>query len=149
VVVDYVGGCLAPLRGLHRFTSAGRFNRVAADATAYPHRDVEFVMNLHTRWTDPAQDKTCIGWTRELFDKAASGATGGVYVNFMPEDEEGRIKERCLRPELRAAGHHQGQVRPGQPVPVEPEHPAGGVTADRTAGANVREPGLKPALAPT
>src|SRR4029078_4577789 len=26
----------------------GAVNRVAADATAYPHRDVEFVMNVHT-----------------------------------------------------------------------------------------------------
>ena len=34
----------------------GAINRVPVDATAYPHRDVEFVMNVHTRWRDPAQD---------------------------------------------------------------------------------------------
>jgi len=65
----------------------GAINRVPAQATAYPHRNVTWIMNEHTRWTDPAQDKECIAWARKLFDDMAPFATGGVYVNFMPEDE--------------------------------------------------------------
>jgi FAD/FMN-containing dehydrogenase len=49
-------------------------------------------MNLHTRWRDPAQDQECIAWTRQIFDAAAPFATGGVYVNFMPEDETQRVQ---------------------------------------------------------
>ncbi|MFI5371962.1 MAG: FAD-binding oxidoreductase [Candidatus Eisenbacteria bacterium] len=71
----------------------GAINRVPVGATAYPHRDVEFVMNVHTRWTDPSQDKTCIAWARGLFDRTAPFATGGVYVNFMPEDEDQRVPQ--------------------------------------------------------
>ena len=67
-------------------------NRVPADATAYPHRDVEFIMNVHTRWSDASQDQACIAWARQLFDAAAPFATGGVYVNFMPEDETSRVQ---------------------------------------------------------
>ena len=70
----------------------GQINRVAADATAYPHRSVNFVMNVHTRWSTPAQDKECIAWARELYDKSAAFATGGVYVNFMPDDETQRVR---------------------------------------------------------
>ena len=70
----------------------GQINRVAADATAYPHRSVNFVMNVHTRWSTPAQDKECIAWARELYDKSAAFATGGVYVNFMPADESERVR---------------------------------------------------------
>ena len=70
----------------------GAVNRVPASATAYPHRDVKFVVNVHGRWSDPAQDEACIGWARELFDKMAPFATGGVYVNFMPEDEAQRVR---------------------------------------------------------
>jgi len=66
----------------------GAINRVPADATAYPHRDIEFVMNVHTRWDDPSHDQRCVAWAREFFDAAAPHATGGVYVNFIPEDEE-------------------------------------------------------------
>ena len=69
----------------------GAINRVPAAATAYPHRDVQFVMNAHTRWREPADDAACIAWARDLFQAAAPFATGGVYVNFMPEDERARI----------------------------------------------------------
>jgi FAD/FMN-containing dehydrogenase len=67
-------------------------NRVAADATAYPHRDAEFVLNVHTRWREPAQDAECIQWARQFFNRTAPYATGGVYVNFMPEDETDRTQ---------------------------------------------------------
>lgn len=69
----------------------GATNRVAADATAYPHRDVEFVMNVHTRWEDPKEDKACGRWAREFYEATEPFATGGVYVNFISEDEE-RVK---------------------------------------------------------
>jgi hypothetical protein len=29
-------------------------------ATVYPHRDALYVMNVHTRWEDPADDERCI-----------------------------------------------------------------------------------------
>jgi FAD/FMN-containing dehydrogenase len=70
----------------------GAVTRVAPDATAYSHRDGEFVMNVHGRWQDPAKDEACIGWARDLFRAAAPFSTGSVYVNFLTQDEEDRIK---------------------------------------------------------
>ena len=70
----------------------GQINRVPTDATAFPRRDVEFVVNVHTRWRDPAQDTTCIDWARGLFNALAPHAMGSVYVNFMPADETDRIR---------------------------------------------------------
>jgi FAD/FMN-containing dehydrogenase len=70
----------------------GATNRVPADGTAYRHRDAEFIMNVHGRWDNPNADDKCIGWCRELFDAAAPYATGGVYVNFMTEEEAQRVK---------------------------------------------------------
>jgi len=66
-------------------------NRVAADATAYPHREANFVMNAHTRWQDAAQDKECVQWARDLFEATKPFATGGVYVNFLTDDEADRL----------------------------------------------------------
>jgi len=70
----------------------GATNRVPADATAYRHRDAEFIVNVHGRWSDASQDARCIAWCRELFDAAAPHATGGVYVNFMTEEESQRVE---------------------------------------------------------
>jgi FAD/FMN-containing dehydrogenase len=69
----------------------GAANRVAPDAMAYGHRDAEFVMNVHARWDDPAQDDSCIRWARGVFDAVRPFATGGAYVNFMTEDEDERV----------------------------------------------------------
>lgn len=66
----------------------GAVNRILPDATAYPHRDANFIMNVHTRWESKAQDKECIAWARAFFDATLPLATGGVYVNFISEDEE-------------------------------------------------------------
>lgn len=76
----------------------GAVNRVPATATAYPHRDVEFIINVHTRWREAAQDKECIDWARKFFEASGKFATGGVYVNFMPEDESQRVQKGAYGP---------------------------------------------------
>jgi FAD/FMN-containing dehydrogenase len=68
----------------------GVVNKVPSDATPYAHRDALYIMNVHTRWDEPSEDSKCIAWAREFFDVTAPYATGGVYVNFLTEDEAGR-----------------------------------------------------------
>ena len=64
----------------------GAVNERPVGATAYPHRDAAFVMNLHTRWNDPAMDEACIAWAREMHEAMTPHATGGVDANLVPED---------------------------------------------------------------
>jgi FAD/FMN-containing dehydrogenase len=89
-IVEYAGKLPTPECEIFVAHLGGAINRTAANATAYPHRDAEFVMNVHTRWREPGQDAECVQWAREFFDQTAPHATGGVYVNFMPEDETDR-----------------------------------------------------------
>ncbi len=70
----------------------GQINRLPADATAFHRRDVEFVVNVHTRWRNPFDDAACIDWAKKLFEALAPHAMGSVYVNFMPADEGDRIR---------------------------------------------------------
>ena len=91
VVLDAAGRLPSPECEIFIGHLGGAINRIPGNATAYPHRDVEFVMNIHTRWRDPAQDQECIAWARRVFDAAAPFSTGGVYVNFMPQDETQRV----------------------------------------------------------
>jgi FAD/FMN-containing dehydrogenase len=95
-LLDVIGGAVrrlpSPQCEIFIGHLGGAINRVPAEATAYPHRDVSFVMNVHTRWSRPAEDAPCIAWTRALYDATAPFATGGVYVNFMPEDEAARVR---------------------------------------------------------
>ena len=84
--VEYAERLPTPLSEIAIANLGGAINRVPVAETAYPHRDAEFLMNLHTRWEDPAQDEECIAWARELYDAMTPHATGGVYVNFVPEE---------------------------------------------------------------
>ena len=76
----------------------GAVNRIPVGATAYPHRDVEYIVNVHTRWREASEDAKCIDWARRLFDALTPHATGGVYVNFMPEDETQRVAAGAYGP---------------------------------------------------
>jgi len=69
----------------------GATTRPAADSTAYAHRDARYVMNVHGRWQDPADDARCVGWARDFFKASAPFASGGVYVNFLTADEGDRV----------------------------------------------------------
>jgi FAD/FMN-containing dehydrogenase len=70
----------------------GACARVAPDAMAFSRRDAEFVLNVHTRWDDPADDARCIAWARGFFKAMEPHALGSVYVNFMPADETDRVQ---------------------------------------------------------
>ncbi|MGJ8547657.1 MAG: FAD-binding oxidoreductase [Sulfitobacter sp.] len=71
----------------------GAMTRVDLAATPFPQRKRHFVMNVHTRWAEPSDDKKCTAWARELFDQTVRYAAGSVYVNFLPSDDGSRIDE--------------------------------------------------------
>lgn len=69
----------------------GAASRVAPDATAYAHRDSNFLLNVHGRWRDAADDERVVAWAREFYRKMAPFASGSVYSNFMAADEGDRV----------------------------------------------------------
>ena len=90
-VIEYADTLPSPQCEIFIALMGGEANRVATDATAYAHRDVNFVLNVHGRWEAADEDEKCISWSRDFFDAAAPYAMGGVYVNFMTEEEVDRI----------------------------------------------------------
>ncbi len=90
-IIDYAGRLPTAECEIFIAQMGGATNRIAVDATAYPHRDTEFVLNVHTRWSDASEDDKCIAWARAFFDATAPHANGGVYVNFMADDEVTRV----------------------------------------------------------
>jgi FAD/FMN-containing dehydrogenase len=91
-VIEYVTNLPSPHTEIFIGQVGGQMNRVKQDETAYPHRTSNFIMNVHGRWETPAEDEACIDWCRNFFHEAAAYATGGVYVNFLTEEETDRIQ---------------------------------------------------------
>jgi FAD/FMN-containing dehydrogenase len=93
VLVDFARRIPDPQTEIACAQLGGAVSRVPRTATAYNHRDGQYVMNLHGRWSDPAKDEACIAWARGLWQAAAPFATGSVYVNFMTQEEGGRVRD--------------------------------------------------------
>ena len=91
-VIEYIGKLPSPQCEIFFGAIGGATTRAAPDSAAYAHRDAQFVMNVHGRWEDPADDERCIGWARDFFNASAPFASSGVYVNFLTADEGDRVR---------------------------------------------------------
>lgn len=70
----------------------GAPSRVPENNTAYAHRKTPFVLNIHTRWRNASDDERCLAWARD-FHGATEPFAQGVYVNFLSDEGEDRVKE--------------------------------------------------------
>ncbi len=70
----------------------GAPSRVAEGETAFAHRNLPFVLNIHTRWREVADDEKSLQWARD-FHESTQPFAQGVYVNFLSQEGEDRIRE--------------------------------------------------------
>jgi FAD/FMN-containing dehydrogenase len=90
--IDYASRLPSPECEIFFGAIGGATTRAAPDATAYAHRDARYVMNVHGRWREPADDARGIAWARDYFKASAPFASGGVYVNFLTAEEGDRVR---------------------------------------------------------
>jgi FAD/FMN-containing dehydrogenase len=70
----------------------GAMARVPREATAFTHRDKPFMVSVLNEWQDPAETERQLAWTDEAW-QALRGYGSGVYVNFLEDEGDGRIRE--------------------------------------------------------
>ncbi len=58
---------------------------VAEDATAFSHRDANYLFHPISVWEDSADDERLIAANRAFADAMRPFSTGGAYLNFTPE----------------------------------------------------------------
>ena len=90
--LDYVETLPDPQCEVFFAQLGGAQGRVSDDATAYQGRSALYLMNVHGRWSDDAQDESGIEWCRALWNAMSQYATGEAYVNFMTEEEGDRLE---------------------------------------------------------
>lgn len=91
-VIEAIGTLPSPQCEIFFGSLGGSTMQPAPDSAAYPHREARYVMNVHGRWDDLADDERCIRWARDFFKASAPFASGGVYVNFLTADEGDRVR---------------------------------------------------------
>jgi FAD/FMN-containing dehydrogenase len=78
---------------MHIYPINGACHRVAPDATAFGHRDANFATVIAGMWPDPTQNKANTKWVRDYSDAIAPYSEPGGYINFMADDDQGRVRE--------------------------------------------------------
>jgi FAD/FMN-containing dehydrogenase len=70
----------------------GAVTRVDDDATPLPRSKAAWVAHPLAMWTDPAEDATHIGWARAFTADLKRFGDGGVYLNFIGDEGDDRIR---------------------------------------------------------
>jgi len=78
---------------MHIYPINGACNRVRADATAFAYRDARFAVNVAGMWPDPKDNQKNIKWVKDYYAALEPHSSRGGYVNFMADDDPGRVKE--------------------------------------------------------
>ncbi|HEY8041918.1 MAG TPA: BBE domain-containing protein [Polyangiaceae bacterium] len=91
-IVAHAASATSPLTQVHLHHLGGAVARVPDDATAYAHRRAAFALNVVAAWTDPATTDRHVAWSRALHDAAAAHSSGGLYVNFLGDEGQDRVR---------------------------------------------------------
>ena len=70
----------------------GAMDRVPDDETAFGHRDWPYNFLLTSVWSDPADTDANMQWTREFWDAMQPFLAGSVYVNYLGDEGEDRVR---------------------------------------------------------
>ena len=92
VLAGYSAAITSPLSQVHLQHLGGAVRRVGEDEMAFSHRDALCVLNIVTKWVDPRESEKHITWTRDFEAAMRPFSTGGVYVNFLGEEGEDRVR---------------------------------------------------------
>ena len=65
----------------------GAIRNVPADATAFPHREARWLINIAGQWHEPGATDDEIEWVRSTFSALEPHLSGGAYSNFMEDDD--------------------------------------------------------------
>jgi FAD/FMN-containing dehydrogenase len=91
-IVEHAAGMGAPLAQIHLHHMGGAVARVPAGATAFAHRRSAYAVNIVAMWMDAAENDRYVAWARRFSDAMEPHANGGVYVNFLGNEGEARVR---------------------------------------------------------
>ena len=78
--------------GMHLYPIDGAVHRVAADETAFSHRDATWSMAIVGVDPDPANADRIREWTIDYWEALHPYSMGGAYLNFMMDEGQERVR---------------------------------------------------------
>ena len=91
----------------------GAVGRVAEEDTPMTQRGAAWVSHPFAVWQDPRDDAENIEWVRRWRRDIAPYATGGVYLNFIGDEGDARIREAYGATKYQRLREVKGEYDPG------------------------------------
>jgi len=86
-LVEHHGRIRSPHSALLLFQMGGALNELPADHSPVGNRDAAYVVNVAGSWEKAQDDAANMAWARDCWQGIRPFSTGGVYVNFLTEEE--------------------------------------------------------------
>jgi FAD/FMN-containing dehydrogenase len=74
------------------FHLGGAVGREDPEGSAFEDRHATHAMTIDGVWSDSASSAACIAWAREFWEAVRPCSTGRVYVNFLGEEGQDRVR---------------------------------------------------------
>jgi FAD/FMN-containing dehydrogenase len=74
------------------FHLGGAVGRQDPEGSAFEDRRAAHAVNIDAVWSEPARASACVAWTRGLWEAVRPYSTGRVYVNFLGEEGQDRVR---------------------------------------------------------
>jgi FAD/FMN-containing dehydrogenase len=74
------------------FHMGGAVGREDADGSAFEDRRATHAMTIDGVWSEPAASGACMAWARGFWEAVRPHSTGRVYMNFLGEEGEDRVR---------------------------------------------------------
>jgi FAD/FMN-containing dehydrogenase len=92
-LLDHVAEMPSPASGVALQRLHGAAARVAATATAYPHRQPRYDLLILSQWDGASGDAPNIDWTRRCFAAVEPFLDPAVYVNNLGDEGDLRVRQ--------------------------------------------------------
>jgi len=90
----------SPHSAILLFALDGALSTLPADHSPAGNRDARAVLNVAASWDGAADDGVNVEWARKSWRNLRRFSTGGVYVNFLSEEETGDRVQAAYGPNL-------------------------------------------------
>ncbi len=87
LAAEHAGRIASPHSAILLFQIQGALGELPAGHSPAGNRDAAYVLNIAGSWEKPEDDAANLKWARDCFEATRSCSTGGVYINFLTEEE--------------------------------------------------------------
>lgn len=92
-LVDFAAKMTSPQTRLAVFHLGGTIQSHDEQDMAASHRNAKYIIAINTGWANPQDTDEQVQWTRDLWTAIRPFSSGGVYVNFLSDDDgEDRVR---------------------------------------------------------